>query len=156
MKYCPSCRNIMEYHGNGRYTCLLCCNHVVVLDKEPDTCYEVPFTIEEREAYYLARKEGIRNRTFFEREREREEKKKEAVRSEQLALNQTPVKKNETLQSIMGLAIGRNEQENTHEEQGEYVQTEDTANTIKEAFETNQRKCIVCGKLIHSGSYCKE
>lgn len=148
MKYCPSCRNIMEYHGNGRYVCLLCCNHVVVLDKEPNTYYEVPFTNEEREAYYLARKEGIRNRTFFEREREREEKKKEAIRNEQLALNHTPVKKNPALQSILGLTVGHDEQENTNEEQGQSKQVENTAN--------QQKKCIVCGKLIRSGSYCKE
>lgn len=48
-KYCPSCRNILKYHGKGRYECPLCCTHLVVLDKNPLVCYEIPFTEREKE-----------------------------------------------------------------------------------------------------------
>ncbi|WP_167959005.1 hypothetical protein [Anaerosporobacter faecicola] len=146
MKYCPSCRNILEYHGSGRYECLLCCTHVVVLDKDPDIYYEIPFTQEEREAYYLARKEGIRNRVFFEREREREVKKKEAVQNERFGVQ--PIEnKNEVFRSFMTMTQDTDEPVKTEQEEKQEEKHEEVS---------PYRKCTICGKAIKSGSYCKE
>lgn len=149
MKYCPSCRNILAYNGNGRYECLLCCTHVVVLDKDPDIFYEVPFTNEEREAYYLARKEGIRNRVFFEREREREAMKREAVRNEQSGLKHCDNK-----QRKMNPLFNMQEVKNINIESVEEKKEEITSDLIQDLLPN--KKCIVCGRGIQSGSYCKE
>lgn len=163
MKYCPSCRNVMEYQGEGKYECLLCCIHVVILNKDPDFYYEIPFTEEEREAYYTARRAGIRNRVFFERERERETKKKEAVQREQNILNR--------------ISNGNQEQEEQNREPFDVYMAsrtlsgqvnvplkEDTKQQLSEQQSIQQpnetsipiRKCKICGKPIPSGVYCKE
>jgi len=151
MKYCPSCRNVLEYLGEGKYECLLCCTHVVVLDKDPDIFYEVSFTEEEREAYYLARKERIRNRVFFERERERETKKKEAVKKEQDMINRLgegheEPNNRETFDAFLSSRTMGN-MPLTKEEEPEQVRM---------PKQEQGKKCTICGKPIPSGIYCKE
>lgn len=136
IKYCPNCRNLMEYHGDGRYGCLLCCTHVVVLNKDPNLCYEVPFTNEEKEAYYLARIEGIRNQIFFEKEREREVKKKE--------------KSNPLLTTKTDTNTNFHNMEDKIEDK-----TEETSKYIEQKLSLT-KKCILCGRSISSGTYCKE
>lgn len=140
IKYCPNCRNLMEYHGDGRYGCLLCCTHVVVLNKNPNLCYEVPFTNEEKEAYYLARIEGIRNQVFFEREREREVKKKE--------------KSNPMLTMKTGTNTNFHNMEDKIEDKIE-DKTEETSKHIEQKLSPT-KECTICGRSISSGTYCKE
>lgn len=95
-KYCPSCRNVLEYHGKGQYECPLCYTHVVILDKNPLVCYEFPFTEQERE-----------------------------------------VKRTETNSYLCNSKEKEEEESHINQEL------------------SNDKKCIICGIAIKSGTYCR-
>lgn len=123
IKYCPNCRNVMDYEGRGNYRCLVCYAQVIMLNEDTTMFYEIiskSSKIPELEAN-IEPNNGSEIEISVTKEADKD------IKSDQNKINESKTFK-----------------------------VSDSNEPILKADSESKRTCLLCGKVIQHGTYCKE
>ncbi|HEX3022087.1 MAG TPA: hypothetical protein VHP81_06830 [Lachnospiraceae bacterium] len=124
LKYCPNCRNVMDYEGRGNYRCLVCYAQLIMLNEDTTMFYEIigrSSKISETEADFEPKDSG--------------------------SVIEMSVTK-ETDKDI------KSDQDKVEESKSLMVNSSDER--VLRADSKAKRTCVLCGKEIQHGTYCKD
>ncbi|HEX3078027.1 MAG TPA: hypothetical protein VHQ24_14295 [Lachnospiraceae bacterium] len=124
IKYCPNCRNVMDYEGRGNYRCLVCYAQVIMLNEDTTMFYEIigkSSKIPESEANIEPTDIGSVIEVSVTKEVDKD------INSNQDKINESKTSK-----------------------------VSDSNEPVLRADSESKRTCLLCGKAIQHGTYCKE